>query len=173
MAKPASDKPKRAAAAKSPAKLKMPARAIRYAPDRQQALWDAVIAELEGGKTLNKALAAVDGAPTACQFLAWAKVSDARLKQYAEARRVGYEKMADQILDIADEDELEGTYQNGKFVVDLSPSGVARNRLRVDTRKWLLSKCLPKIYGDNKSDESANNAALADQLRDIANRLPV
>jgi len=25
---------------------------------------------------------------------------------------------------------------------------VARDRLRVDTRKWLLSKALPKIYGD-------------------------
>jgi hypothetical protein len=25
---------------------------------------------------------------------------------------------------------------------------IARSRLRVDTRKWLLSKALPKIYGD-------------------------
>ena len=28
------------------------------------------------------------------------------------------------------------------------PGDANRNRLRVDTRKWLLSKALPKIYGD-------------------------
>jgi hypothetical protein len=39
--------------------------------------------------------------------------------------------MADDLIDIADE---QG-----------DPN---RNRLRVDTRKWLLSKALPKIYGD-------------------------
>ena len=28
-----------------------------------------------------------------------------------------------------------------------------RSRLRVDTRKWLLSKALPKIYGDKVTAE--------------------
>ena len=39
--------------------------------------------------------------------------------------------MADDILDIADE-----------------TGDPHRSRLRADTRKWLLSKALPKIYGD-------------------------
>ena len=30
---------------------------------------------------------------------------------------------------------------------------IARSRLRVDTRKWLLSKCLPKIFGDRITAE--------------------
>jgi hypothetical protein len=55
--------------------------------------------------------------------------------QYARAREVGYHKMADDLLDIADSDETE-------------PGSVARDRLRTDSRKWLLSKALPKIYGD-------------------------
>lgn len=30
---------------------------------------------------------------------------------------------------------------------------VSRSRLRVDTRKWMLSKMLPKIYGDKTTTE--------------------
>lgn len=30
----------------------------------------------------------------------------------------------------------------------LHPGAVARDKLRIDARKWLLSKMLPKIYGD-------------------------
>ncbi len=41
--------------------------------------------------------------------------------------------MADALVDIAD--DVEGWTDQ-------------RSRLRVDTRKWLLSKALPKIYGD-------------------------
>lgn len=28
---------------------------------------------------------------------------------------------------------------------------IQRSRLRVDTRKWLLSKVLPKVYGDKST----------------------
>ena len=55
--------------------------------------------------------------------------------QYARAREVGYHKMADDLLDIADGEVTE-------------PGQVARDRLRTDSRKWLLSKALPKVYGD-------------------------
>ena len=55
--------------------------------------------------------------------------------QYARAREIGYHKMADDLLDIADNEETE-------------PGQVARDRLRTDKRQWLLSKALPKIYGD-------------------------
>ena len=62
---------------------------------------------------------------------------DGFAEKYALARQLGYEVMADEILDIADEPN----------------SDTQANRLRVDTRKWLLSKCLPKIYGNKTSIE--------------------
>lgn len=40
--------------------------------------------------------------------------------------------MADQLTEIADD----------------KSGDPARDRLRLDTRKWLLSKALPKVYGD-------------------------
>ena len=67
--------------------------------------------------------------------------------QYATAREIGYQSMADELLDIADDssgdvqsDEDGNKKFNGEFA--------SRSRLRVDTRKWLLSKALPKVYGD-------------------------
>jgi hypothetical protein len=36
--------------------------------------------------------------------------------------------------------------EEGKMVLDME--AVARSRLRIDTRKWLLSKVLPKVYGE-------------------------
>jgi hypothetical protein len=36
----------------------------------------------------------------------------------------------------------------------LNPEAIARSRLRIDTRKWMLSKMLPKIYGDKVTVDS-------------------
>ena len=55
--------------------------------------------------------------------------------QYARARAAQADSMVDDMLDIADEK------------VDHSEQ-VQRNRLRIDTRKWLASKMKPKKYGD-------------------------
>ncbi len=54
---------------------------------------------------------------------------------------------ADEIVDISD-DGRNDTYidDNGNERTD--NERVARSRLRVDTRKWMLSKMLPKVYGD-------------------------
>lgn len=58
---------------------------------------------------------------------------------YARAREIGYHRLADQIIEIADNVTITDT---------LDPATVQRDRLRVEARKWLLSKALPKIYGD-------------------------
>jgi len=61
-------------------------------------------------------------------------------EQYARARMVGYHTMADDIIEIADNPETDA-------------AAVNRDRLKVDARKWLLSKALPKIYGDRVTAE--------------------
>ena len=80
-------------------------------------------------------------------FLDWVNADTDLADQYARAREIGLEVMAHEILDIAD-DGRNDTYINehGKSQVDADV--VARSRLRVDSRKWLLSKLLPKKYGD-------------------------
>ena len=71
---------------------------------------------------------------------------------YARARETQALHLADELLDIAD-DGSNDTYEKsvgaeGETVKLTNFDVVQRSRLRVDTRKWVLSKMLPKIYGE-------------------------
>lgn len=66
--------------------------------------------------------------------------------RYAKAREAMYERWAEEIVEIAD-DATNDWMQREEAVV-LNSEHVNRSRLRVDTRKWLLSKLMPKQYGD-------------------------
>ena len=62
--------------------------------------------------------------------------------------------MADETLEISDDGTNDWMKDNEGYKVN--GEHVARSRLRVDTRKWLLSKALPKIFGD-KLTQSVQN----------------
>ena len=68
-------------------------------------------------------------------------------EHYARAREAQADKMAEDILAIAD-DSAQDVFvgENGREVVN--NEAIARSRLRVDARKWLASKFAPKKYGD-------------------------
>jgi len=72
--------------------------------------------------------------------------------QYARAREIGYMTMADELLEIADDGKNDWMKRNGEGS-QLNGEHVQRSRLRVDTRKWLLSKALPKVFGDKITHE--------------------
>lgn len=69
---------------------------------------------------------------------------------YARARDIGLDAMADELLEISDDGSNDWMERNGADSEGWSVNGEAlgRSRLRVDTRKWLLSKMAPKKYGD-------------------------
>lgn len=75
-------------------------------------------------------------------------------EQYARARESCISYMANEIIEIADEMPLTEP-QTGK----IDRAAVEWQKLRLDSRKWLLSKVLPKQYGnqpakdDNKDDD--------------------
>lgn len=60
--------------------------------------------------------------------------------RYAQARDLGLDAMADEVLGVAD-GPAEG---NGDAI---------RDRLRFDARRWYLSKLAPKRYGDRIAQE--------------------
>ena len=65
--------------------------------------------------------------------------------KYTRARSIGYEVLADQILTIGD----ASIYHNG----DPDNALVQHARLMSENRKWLLSKMLPKQFGDKVTQE--------------------
>lgn len=110
---------------------------------------DEVCILLEDGLSLRKAAEAVG--ESARTILNWTKANPEFLTQYTRAREIGYLQLADEILNISDEYQVEIKHNGEDETIDLSATAVARNRLRVDTRKWMLSKMLPKLYGDKVS----------------------
>lgn len=71
--------------------------------------------------------------------------------QYAHARNMGMDALADEILDIADDgrnDVVKEMNSAGEIVERVNFDHINRSKLRVDARKWLMSKIAPKKYGD-------------------------
>ena len=71
--------------------------------------------------------------------------------QYARACDVRAELWAEEVVDIADDgsnDWYERENKDGSTERVLDHENINRSRVRIDTRKWLLSKVLPKKYGD-------------------------
>lgn len=106
---------------------------------------DAVCELLADGKSLRAACDDLGLKRTT--ILDWARDVAAFSDQYARARETGYKLLADEILEISD-DSTGDTFTDNDGNIRTDAERVARSRLRVDSRKWMLSKMLPKIYGE-------------------------
>lgn len=84
--------------------------------------------------------------------------------QYAQAREALLEHWAEEIVEISDDGTNDWTMRQGRPVVD--NEAVQRSRLRVDTRKWLLSKLAPKKYGDKITQEHQGEINLVAVIKD-------
>jgi hypothetical protein len=75
-------------------------------------------------------------------FSRWCDDDATLAENYARAREALIEKMANELLEIAD--TPVGSTDSGAT----DSGAVQKQRLQVDTRKWLLSKLAPKKFGD-------------------------
>lgn len=76
------------------------------------------------------------------------------IDNYQRARSAQAEKMFDEMLDIADNGTNDWMERHGEMVEDKEVTN--RSKLRVETRKWYLSKVLPKKFGDKVDLTSGN-----------------
>ena len=97
------------------------------------------------GSTLS-AVCRAEGMPKRTTFLDWVKKDSALADRYARAREIGAYAMADDLLDIADDKTRDTRIVDGREVADTE--WITRSRLRVDTRKWLVARILPWVFGD-------------------------
>ena len=87
-------------------------------------------------------------------------------EQYARAREAQAEIRADEIVDIADDASGDFTAdQDGKLVAN--SEHIQRSRLRVDARKWIAAKLLPKRYGDKLDLGGTVGLRWEDALKDL------
>jgi hypothetical protein len=96
--------------------------------------------------------------------------------QYTRAIQIRAIGWAEEIVEISDDGSNDTYIDPSSGQEKTNAEVVARSRLRVDSRKWMLSKVLPKVYGDkldlNHGVQPDN--PLASMLRRIAGTgLPV
>ncbi len=91
--------------------------------------------------------------------------------QYAQAKMVQADLLAEECIEIAD-DTSNDTKLNPLTGEEVANAEfIARSRLRIDTRKWLAAKLLPKQYGpviaeDKKTASESIVEKLLDRLID-------
>lgn len=115
-----------------------------------------ICARLAEGESLI-AICADDDMPSRAAVYVWLESNTEFQDRYARARARQAEHFLDEIVQIADESDRDTIHgENGD-----SPNSewIARSRLRVDTRKWVMSKLAPKKYGD-KIDVTTGNESL-------------
>jgi len=79
-------------------------------------------------------------------------------RPYRDARDIGLDVMADEILEIADDgtnDFMEREAKRGRKIIQ-NKEAASRSRLRVEARKWYLQALAPKKYGNRITTEVTN-----------------
>jgi hypothetical protein len=121
-----------------------------------QAIADEVCERMANGESLRE-ICRSDHIPHEATVRTWS--TDDRegfATQYARAREALMEYWADEIIDIADDgtnDWMQRKAQDGSVAKVLDAEHVQRSRVRIDSRKWLMSKLAPKRYGDTTKHE--------------------
>ena len=111
--------------------------------DYSQELADAICDLVASGKSL-RTICSAENMPAKSSIFKWLRSNKEFADQYARAKEEMLEHLADELVEIADDDSGDVT---GELKMPNSVA-VQRARLRNDTRKWVLAKLLPKKYGD-------------------------
>lgn len=121
-----------------------------------QELADKFCQEIALGQSL-KTVCLGEDMPSPVTIFAWFRTYPEFLNQYARATEERSEAMAEDILDIADDGTNDWMEINGRDIPD--QEAIQRSKLRVEARKWLMSKMKPKKYGD-KVDLTSDGKAI-------------
>ena len=113
---------------------------------------------LAEGQSLRK-ICSLESFPPMSTVMQWlfnpSSFRDGFMEQYRRARQMQAETHADELIDIADDSSEDEIFTDeGKRL--LNKEFVQRSKLRIETRQWVTSRLLPKVYGmkiDDKDDD--------------------
>lgn len=100
---------------------------------------------LRSGLSIRK-IEKLEGMPKIGDVYQWLKTNETFAKLYASARDDQAETLADDILNIADDESIEPEHK----------------RIMVDSRKWIAAKLKPKKYGDRQIVDQNVTVSLVD-----------
>ena len=132
---------------------------------------DYAFEQLKTGRTLAS-VCEDPGMPTMAMFRTWIELDDPPgiAARYAQARQIGYWLLAEELVALSDKThewvvkpkldadgapmlDEHGNHIAVKELVPLNSELIAHAKLQIDTRKFMLSKMLPKTFGDKVVQE--------------------
>lgn len=125
------------------------ARPIVWDDKKKKESCNIILSRIEEGESCRGILKTGrdENLPSNRLFIEWLAEDTELSKRYAYACEMRAEVMADETIEISDNIGSDRVIlKDGREVVDNAV--IQRDRLRVDTRKWLLAKLHPKKYGD-------------------------
>lgn len=138
-----------------------------YSPE----LAEIICIRLSEGESL-RSVCRDEELPAKATVLRWIARHDDFRDQYVRAKAQGAEAIAEEMFDIADDasnDWMEKLDAEGQSIGwQLNGDHVRRSQLRIDTRKWYLSKIMPKKYGDKLEVNSTGMPMVV--IRDFTGR---
>lgn len=105
---------------------------------------DRILEHIASGRALTEHRQA--GLPNPTTIFRWLESNEDFRNKYAHAREKQAEVLAAQIITIAD-----------------TEPDAQKARNRIDARKWVAAKLLPKVYGDNQKVEVNHNIKIAEE----------
>lgn len=127
-------------------------------------IFNAIVERISSGESLREICRSDDKFPDERTVRRWV-VDDnppGVAPRYARARELQCEAWADWLVEESSKSKLgekTETDENGNVVKVTTGDTVERSRLACDTRKWLLSKLVPKRYGERLTTDTTISAS--------------
>lgn len=138
-----------------------------YTRELAQEICDAIASDSKGLKTLCKENVHWPHRNNIYKWLR--KYPDFRC-MYVQSKEDQIETLVDEILEIADDishDTVTKIDDKGVEKEVYNSEWVNRSRLRIDTRKWLASKLVPRLYGDKSIQNHDITVRQEDALKEL------
>lgn len=120
-------------------------RPSRYSVDLSSQICSLIMA----GQSLREVCRRED-MPSRSTVQSWLVKHEEFSDQYARACQIRQEELFDEIFEIADDgsNDWMDRQVGDKTVEVVNQEAIQRSKLRIDARKWVLSKMNPKKYGE-------------------------
>lgn len=138
-----------------------------YTPELAQEICDTIASSSKGTKRLCK-----ERSYWPCQdtLFTWLKQYPEFSEQYKRAKLCQVELLVDELVDIADDTSQDMTIdETGKM--SYNAERVARSKLRIDTRKWIAARLVPRVYGNNGDESYTSNLVISEELKQLRENL--
>lgn len=125
---------------------------MAYSKKEIESIFNTICDRIIKGESVNTILKDED-MPSSQTFFKWLNESEEKSKKYARVKEVYADTVFEDIILIADGTDSDIlTDEEGRQQVNHNI--IQRDRLRIDARKWHLSKLNPKKYGDKIETET-------------------